>query len=388
MKSRPYAAAMPPISSESRVSFEDLLNQHLEALQWSVKDLSRRSGELSKSFGLSEAQIFGCLQGKRSLTKKTVSKIAITLVDGYEKDGTDFGMGAFDLLLNQLLQAAGFPAVEGHPDNRWQHILNQSDFKNRRIRVGWFEWGNFAKPAFEGPSRELTKDLCRLLQIDPDNIVPVRISSLEQLLEPALFAKVDLLAPFLDLPTRHAHIAFSRPIFNMSVGQNVLTHRDNHSSKSFDWKGGHIHVAETGLADVFLTLAGASRKHLTPHDTIQEAWKYVADHPTDESTGLPSVFVGDEFTCRAAAETHPDELKLLLEKDQITIRRNLVFGLPPRADDALEMVDDAIGALEISSSRDDYVDSEECWGYEPEESNRNMLLQVKQIIDRLTTTTT
>lgn len=210
-----------------------VVGRHMKALGWERKALIDESG-------ISPSQLSGYLNGTRHITKESVNRLCWAFAKGYEaqRKKADIKMSrrplqasveSLDGMLNELLCAAGFPAVQGwQPDQVYARLANPGPEQPRFLRVGWTHYEQFAEAeqGSERPSWGIAVEVMnRIAQLLDAEVRWVRLPW-HRLIPDLCSGTIDMIAPFmLVLPSRMFEVRFSRPLPAIELGVVGLIER-------------------------------------------------------------------------------------------------------------------------------------------------------------------
>lgn len=347
-------------------AFVDLLDSHLERLGWTRLELAKRCKP-----GVSTAQISGWSTHNRSVSLKDVNRVALAITLGYEKKKPDpppsgeknppppySGLDDLDLILNELLTAAGYAAKTGRQPNLiWAEFAGTAPEK-RTLRVGWSELPNLAEKGPAGrPQGIAVKTVDRIAELlEISNVEWKPYECLGDLISAVREGAIDLVAPILlGIPSRMLDVAFSEPLPRLRVGyngilaktewdrrKNELLKRTTDTTPPIDTPSperGHrrkrtgfrprkflVNYVRGGVGDIarslFLQGAAVEERHSS---SIPEALKYVLSQPYDSASRKVRCLVSDELTCYKLWQDRPDQREPLLYPGDANFRLPVVF---------------------------------------------------------------
>lgn len=319
-------------------TFSDCLRAHFRELKWSASDLARRTQ-------ISQSQLSDWMSGSpRGLRRKYINEIAVALAAKYST-GEDEGQKKpryelLDGILNELLESSGLSAIKGKENRLWERLIGEPA-ETRTIRVAWFSWGEFAREgysrSFDGVSRQIVEIVLRLMGFRRENIKYIKIE-LDEIDDPHLFTKADIVAPMMKLPNRLLNIAPSANLDRFRIRLNGVTSRKICDKLSFERSKLHIYP-EPVLDEVrFLTVRGATSEIFEPIiryyqgngsdpiqvESLKQGIEEIDKLTQQEDLDTHPIFLADEITCKKAISSN-EELVMVWDKSVLAF--SLVMGV-------------------------------------------------------------
>jgi len=225
---------------ENIPEFSKLVRDVLSMIGWSYEKFAEHAG-------INKSQVRAWLSRKdRSISKDDVCLVAWALAKGIDfpdsapevDHGKSTGRARLDVLLNSLLNSAGYKSFTGRlEDHIWNrltatesHVENQTDNASNALTVGYVECpplskipedGNPEKP--RGLAIGVTELVCRYIGVEVQwkkihwEDIPVMLRT----------GAIDLVAPMtLHVPRRLLEYRLSEPLLKVKGGINCIIHHD------------------------------------------------------------------------------------------------------------------------------------------------------------------
>lgn len=345
---------------QPQLKFGALIQGHMKNLNWSQEKLAVESA-------LTQSMISYAVLSKpdRTIGRHEINRIAWAVAKGYEElHGKDapigLGINYLDLMLNELLEAAGMPAIHGGSfDQQLNKILSR-----KKIVVGWFPWGGVAEPTtvdniFRGDSYKIMERITRLLGLK----VQYEQIGLDEITKSLIERKVDVVAPFLALPSRLLEIDTTRQINGYSCGVNAVLRKEHmgrlgknpqlpslHFShrEDINWSLMELVYVEGGTPEVLKNILIGEESVVTKEvKNFQEGITLITEKSVTDR-GLIRCFVADAVSCADLGNRHDGLAKLF---DHSEIKLPLVIGVHPLEPTLLDVINHCLYIMENDSNK-------------------------------------